>query len=142
MEYYLGKREIEVGEFRLSVIQVTDDGYYKAKKLNKVEIDTYTFSSPEESDSIVLFVFELKGIGTDWAKRWNREDMNKNLNKWITDDNYIIDDKTSAGNHFVVMKYPICRLLSKDLIDNVIAEVNKHIQELTNNTVNLIKKEP
>lgn len=113
-----------------------------AKKLNKVEIDTYTFSSPEESDSIVLFVFELKGIGTDWAKRWNREDMNKNLNKWITDDNYIIDDKTSAGNHFVVMKYPICRLLSKDLIDNVIAEVNKHIQELTNNTVNLIKKEP
>lgn len=140
MEYYIGEKKIGEYEFRLSVIQVTDDGYYKAKLQGRsIDIlDTYTFSSTEESDTIVLFVMEMKKSGTEWDERWrwDRDKKIKNLEKLLIEPKTVIDDKTAFGNHFVVMKFSIYELLSEASIKNVINKINNHIYELTKNKIN------
>lgn len=130
MEYHLG--ENRDGTFRLSVIQVTDDGYYMARKqnLSPNRCDTYTFSPPEESNSIVLFVMEIKSKDTYWAKRWKRNAMEENLNKWMIDSREVIENTTQLGNHFIVMKFPISDLLNDISIGNVLNNVSEHIQKI------------
>ncbi|MDE6560947.1 MAG: hypothetical protein K2K75_06185 [Muribaculaceae bacterium] len=130
MEYYLGENRDE--NFRLSVIQVTDDGYYKAvqQNLSPDRCDTYTFYHPEESNSIVLFVMEIKTKGSSWAKRWKRDSMEENLNKWMIDSREVIDETTRLGNHFIVMKFPISDLLSDISIGKVLNKISGHIKEI------------
>ena len=69
MEYYLGEKKVNGDDFCLSAIQVTDDGYYKAKQqdLPVDRLDTYTYSSSEDSNSVVLFVMEIKPNDSSWA---------------------------------------------------------------------------
>ena len=137
MEYYLGEKKLKDKDFRLSVIQVTDDGYYKAKQqnLSANRLDTYTFCTPEESDSSVLFVMEIKDKNSSWAKRWQRDSMEDNLNRWMVDHGNVIDDITKSGNHFVVMKFPIQELLTDISISKVLEKVNNHIHDLTGTSI-------
>lgn len=137
MEYYLGERKLKDAEFRLSAIQVTDDGYYKARQqnLSPNRLDTYTFCPPEESSSLVLFVMEIKNRNSSWAKRWRRDAMEDNLNRWMVDSSNVIDDVTMSGNHFIVMKFPIYELLADISISKVVDKINSHVQSLTGNTI-------
>lgn len=137
MEYYLGERKLKDAEFRLSAIQVTDDGYYKARQqnLSPNRLDTYTFCPPEESNCLVLFVMEVKNSNSSWAKRWRRDAMEDNLNRWMVDSSNVIDDVTKSGNLFIVMKFPIIELLTDTSISNVVDKINSHVQSLTGNTI-------
>lgn len=133
MEYYLGEKKIDDNDFCLSVIQVTDDGYYRAKQQNQPtnRIDTYTFCPSDESNSIVLFVMEIKPQNSSWAKRWQRDTMEANLYKWMVDTSDIINDITKMGNHFIVMKFPITDLLNDISIGKVLNRVSEHIEKIT-----------
>lgn len=137
MEYYLGEKRIKDTDFCLSVIQVTDDGYYKALKdgLSPNRLDTNTYVSAESSESHTLFVMEIKPSGSSWAKRWNRDKMEENLNKWMVDSRSVIDDTTKQGNRFIVMKFPTTQLLNDVAIGNVLSVVNERVQELTGETI-------
>lgn len=137
MEYYLGEKRIKDTDFCLSVIQVTDDGYYKALKdgLSPNRLDTNTYVSAESSESHALFVMEIKPSGSSWAKRWNRDKMEENLNKWMVDSRSVIDDTTKQGNRFIVMKFPTTQLLNDVAIGNVLSVVNERVQELTGETI-------
>lgn len=133
MEYYLGEKKIDGYSFRLSVIQVTDDGYYKAKQQNLSvdRLDTYTYSSSEDSNSFLLFVMEFKPSNSSWAKRWNRDTMEFNLNKWMKDSQTIINDRTKQGNHFIVMKFSLTSLLTEKSIEKVLSEINQYVESIT-----------
>lgn len=137
MEYYLGEKKLKDVDFCLSAIQVTDDGYYKAKQqnLSPNRLDTYSFCPPEESDSLVLFVMEVKSRKSSWAKRWQRDKMEENLNKWMMDCRNVIDDTTRQGNHFIVMKFPIIELLNDISISKVVDKIDSHVQSLTGNII-------
>ncbi len=137
MEYYLGEKKIENYDFCLSVIQVTDDGYFRAKQknLSPNRLDTYTFASAEDSDSIALFVMEIKPNKSSWAKRWQRDTMEENLNKWMSDSRTTIDDMTREGNHFIVMKFSLMDLLSDASIGNVLDKISQHVEELSGKAV-------
>lgn len=137
MEYHLGEKKINKSVFRLSVIQVTDDGYYKAKnqELPVDRLDTYTYSAPERSDSVLLFVMEIRSNDSSWAKRWKRGIMERNLNRWmeeiIKDSKTTIDDKTKQENHFIVMKFSLIELLSDSSIGNVLSKINQHVEKVS-----------
>ena len=133
MEYHLGEKKIDGYSFRLSVIQVTDDGYYKAKQQNLSvdRLDTYTYSSSEDSNSFLLFVMEFKPSNSSWAKRWNRDTMEFNLNKWMKDSQTIINDRTKQGNHFIVMKFSLTSLLTEKSIEKVLSEINQYVESIT-----------
>ena len=137
MEYHLGEKGLNDADFRLSVIQVTDDGYYRAisrgQSVNR--LDTNTYASAENSESYVLFVMEVKPKDSSWAKCWNRDKMEENLNKWMVDSRNIIYDTTRQGNHFIVMKFPTTQLLNDVAIGKVLAVVNEKVLELTGVTI-------
>lgn len=124
MEYHLGERD----KFKLSVIVVTDDGFFKALKKDpsaKKE-KTETFAAVDASDTVVLFVMEIKQAG-EWAKRWNRNSMESSLEKWLNDDRDTIADKTKAGNDFIVMKFKLSELVTKDKINLVLDRIRNKV---------------
>lgn len=133
MEYYLGEKKISKYDFRLSAIQVTDDGYYQAMQHNQSVkvLDTYTFSLPEESNSIVLFIMEIKQNDSSWTKRWNPDTMENNLYRWVTDSQTIIEDIIEHDNYFIVMKFSITDLLSETSIGDVLHKISKHVEKVT-----------
>lgn len=133
MEYHLGEKTVNEYNFRLSAIQVTDDGYYKEKQYNQSVnvLDTYTFSSPEESNSIVLFVMETKLKDSAWTKNWKSGMMENNIYGWTINNETIIEDIKEQENYFIVMKFSITELLSDTSIKNVLYKISKHIKEVT-----------
>lgn len=138
MEYYLGERETVDNNhrYRLSVIVVTDDGFFKAikKDPDAKKEKTETFADVGSSDTAVLFVMELKQAG-EWAKQWKRDYMESSLEKWLNDDQDTISDKTKAGNDFIVMKFNLSELVTKDNIDHVLNEISNRIKNITGYTV-------
>lgn len=74
-DYFLGYKtlndELTMG---LGVIQITDTGYFKAKKekTNISETDLFLFSPEKESDSVLMF-YLLKG--EEPGKYWKEEKM-------------------------------------------------------------------
>lgn len=129
VEYYLGEKNIGEYEFCLSVIQIIDNGYYlsKQKGNNPSPIDTYTYEPVENSETLVLFIMEIKYPNTNWAQRWDREKMKNNLPKWLHNPSTNIIDKTVAGNPFIIIKFPIDNLINEKGIDKTL--------EIINNTV-------
>lgn len=78
---------------------------------------------------------EIKDRKSSWAKRWQRDTMDENLNKWMVDSRDVIDDTTRQGNQFIVMKFPVYELLSDIFISKVVDKINTHIQNLTGSTI-------
>ncbi len=141
MEYYLGDKQNADKDhwFGMSVIVVTDNGFFKAAKENtaarKEDIDT--FANVGSSDTIALFVMEIcrEGEGSDWTERWERNYMELSLEKWLNDGRDTIADKTEFGNDFIVMKSKLSELVTKENIDHVLNEISNRIKNITGYTV-------
>lgn len=133
MEYYLGEKRINNMDFRMSAIQVTDDGYYKAmqQSLPVNRLDTYSYVDPDAAESWVVFVMEIKSKDSQWAKRWNRDTMEGNLNKWMLDTRSVIEDITRQGNNFIVMKFSLARLLGEKATGHVLSEIDTVVSKAT-----------
>lgn len=86
LEYYLGQKRIGDYDFALSAIQLADDGYYVAAHnvTNADKLRTETYADVSQSTSWILFVIEIKPTSCEWAKRWTRDTMESNLNKWMS----------------------------------------------------------
>ena len=74
---------------------------------------------------------EFKPSNSSWAKRWNRDTMEFNLNKWMKDSQTIINDRTKQGNHFIVMKFSLTSLLTEKSIEKVLSEINQYVESIT-----------
>lgn len=137
MEYHLGEKNLAKKHWLgMSVIVVTDDGFFKAIKRNhdaKKE-KTETFADVGSSDTVVLFVMEIKQAG-EGAKRWNHKSMETSLGKWLNDNRDTISDKTEAGNDFIIMKFRLSELVTKENIDHVLNEISNRIKNITGYTV-------
>lgn len=133
MEYHLGEKRLNNTDFCISVLQVTDDGYYRALSQNQSvnRLDTSTYVDAEKSESHFLFVMEIKPSDSSWAKRWNRDKMEENLNKWMVDSRDVIADTTRQGNHFIVMKFPTSQLLNDIAVGKVLTAISEKVEELT-----------
>lgn len=138
MEYYLGDRNTidDKHKFCMSVISVTDDGFFQAmnKRSDVKKEKTETFADVGSSDTVVLFVMEIKQT-KEWAKRWNRENMESSLGKWLNNDDKTIADKTKAGNDFIVMKFELSELVTKENINSVLIKIRDQIKDITGHTV-------
>lgn len=137
MEYHLGEGDNR--QYRFSAIVVTDDGFFKAIKQNpdaKKE-NTETFAKVDASDTMVLFVMEVKHDDMWTEERWKRDSMESSLEKWLNDPQDMIADKTGGGNDFVVMKFKLSELVTKDHIDIVLNRICNKITEITGYTIEL-----
>lgn len=133
MEYHLDNWKIKPDkEIRISLVQVADDGFYRAAANGDSpdRLNTGTYMPAADSDSWLLFVMEIRERDTRFANRWNRNDMEQNLNKWMKDQRLIIDEKTAAGNPFIVMKFPLTDLMGELEISKTIDTVKKYIEKV------------
>ncbi len=135
MEYYLGDKKTIDDKycFGMSIIVVTDDGFFKAVKEGHAakKEDTGTYANVDTSDTLALFVMEIARKGTEWTKRWERNYMESSLEKWLNDDRDTISDKTESGNDFIIMKFKLSELVTKENIDYVLNNVCNKIRNIT-----------
>lgn len=137
LEYYLGEKKIGNDKFRLSVIQVADNGIYVAMQNDEStsHTDTSTYASPEKSESLVIFVMEIKRKRTSWAKRWNLKSMKDNCEKWLLDERKEIEDHTKEGNNFIVMKFKMEELLNENKIEETLKKVDQKVFSTTSHHI-------
>lgn len=135
MEYYLGEKYNADDDhwFGMSVIVITDDGFFKAAKENAAarKEDPGTFANVDSSDTVALFVMEICQEGTAWTERWERDYMESSIEKWLNDDRDTISDKTEADNDFIVMKFKLSELVTKEGIDNVLNKIRSDVKNIT-----------
>lgn len=129
-EYYFGvdSTRMEGKEFALSIFQISDSGFYKSKSDNGNDIST--FLSPEESESLFMFVFEVSE-NEEWF--WEKEFENAKQ-KLITEnkDEYIIE------NRYLAVTYNIKNFLNQEYTDIKLNDFNTKIY--SNFGINLMKK--
>lgn len=133
MEYYLGKKSIADFDFKLSAIQLADDGYYLAvqNSTNAHILRTETYADVSQSTSWILFVMEIKPNSSEWAKRWNRDSMESSLNKWMSETDSIIHEVTSSGSDFIIMKFPIQEIISENTLNRTLNIVSKCVSDVS-----------
>lgn len=126
LEYHLGEKDIPGRRMKMSVIQVTDDGYFRALRQGQRpdRKDTSTFALPEESATTAVFITEVKATATGWSKRWQRDKMENALNRWMKDSRETIVETTSGGNLFAVIKIPVVQLIDEKSVGEVINRIN------------------
>ena len=132
MEYYLGEKKIGDFDFALSAIQLADDGFYVATRNNEKSdrLRTETYADIANSTSWILFVMEIKSSSSEWAKRWTRDSMESNLNKWMSYKEVVIKDITHSGSHFIVMKFPLQQIVSENAVNQTLNKVSNCVSDI------------
>lgn len=135
MEYYLGDKQTADNNhsFGISVIVITDDGFFKAAKEGRAakKEDTGTYANVGLSDTIALFVMEIARKGADWAGRWTRNDMENSLERWLNDSRDMIADKTKSGNDFIVLRFKLSELVTKENIEDALDAIRREVKTHT-----------
>lgn len=86
-EYYLGSKTIKKSVIALSILQVSDTGYFDSKK-DKHRTDISVFESEVEAKSKLIFLLEKKDKKNNYA--WDKE--------WV-DEKIISNDKVMSADH-------------------------------------------
>ena len=137
MEYYLGKKKIGNYDLALSAIQLADDGFYVATQNyeNANRLRTETYADVSFSTSWIIFVMEIKSFSLEWAKRWERDSMESNLNIWMSNKEAIIKDITHSGSNFIVMKFPLQQIISENAIDSTLNIVSDMVLDVIGESI-------
>ncbi|MFR9503001.1 MAG: hypothetical protein SNH73_00935 [Rikenellaceae bacterium] len=114
-------------EYSFSVVQVSDTGYFLSSQNNKSRIDTNSFYDPEESESVLIFVFEAIPLKTS-KYYWGIEDSINHLAS--TDETEEILKRDGKGV-YIACKYSIENFIDKDSTDKVL---NSFARLIANNT--------
>lgn len=133
LEYYLGEKSVGDYDIGISGIQVADDGYFVAKSLSMSadRLNTDTYADVNRSESWLLFVVEVKLKTQEWAKRWSRDTMEGNLNKWMVKTASLISDTTKSGSYFIVKKFALKDIISEQSVLKALQTLNENIKEIT-----------
>lgn len=73
---------------------------------------------------------EVKDITSERAKRWERDYMESNLNKWMPTEEVVIDEITNSGSHFIVMKFPFQQIISESAIYSTLNVVSAKLLDI------------
>lgn len=122
-EYYFGVdyNRFKDKIFSFSIIQVSDTGFYKSKTTNGNEVEK--FEPTENSESVLVFIFEIKKESEDWL--WNDEIENTN-NELLRNNK----EKYLIKNRFLAIKYDLYNFIDKKNTDEILKEFNDEIDKL------------
>lgn len=133
-EYYFGQVKIGRKTIEMSVIQVSDDGFYKSMSSKPSQTDISTFLPAEEANSYLVLTAGWKA----WMRDEKEDDCDAFLHKFLsrTNDSCIyIDDK---GYWAITKRYPMQRFSSQKEADKVLADFGKIVKD--NTGIELFKK--
>ncbi|MBE7646761.1 hypothetical protein F7644_12300 [Tenacibaculum finnmarkense genomovar ulcerans] len=130
-EYYFGidSTRINGKEFSLSIFQISDTGHYKGKNIDGANIKE--FASSEDSESLLMFVFEIKKTEESWL--WENEFENCKKKLLIeSSETYQIKD------NFFAITYNLEDFLNQDTVDNKLKDFSSRIESFCG--LNILKK--
>lgn len=133
-EYYFGQVKIQKKIIDMSVIQVSDDGFYKSMSNNPSPTDISTFLPSDEANSYIVLTAGWKA----WMRGDQEDDFDAFLHKFIAgskDTCIYINDK---GHWAITKRYPMQRFASQKEADKVLADFGKLVEG--NTGINLFKK--
>lgn len=133
-EYYFGQVKIQRKVIDMSVIQVSDDGFYKSMSSKPSQTDISSFLPAEEANSYLVLTAGWKA----WMRDEKEDDYDSFLHKFLsgTNDSCIyIDDK---GYWAITKRYPMQRFSSQKEADKVLADFGKIVKD--NTGIELFKK--
>lgn len=129
-EYYLGEKD---GFMCMSIIQVSDTGYFDSIDLQKTKIDT--FKSEEESESKLIFVIEKK-IKSESKFAWNPDWIQKELfnNQDRMSKNHTKDCLRDEDNVQIIFSFPLERFSNEK---TTLEALNEFISYCDENDISL-----
>ena len=126
MEFYFGEITKNKHAYCMSIIEISDTGYYSSRQPNKDKQDIQTFANIDDSDTLLIFVFELT-VNNEY-KFWDTSC--EKINEWILSTNTYFKHG-NKNDAFLIMKVPLRRLINKNGVDIVISEFNNFVKEAT-----------
>ncbi len=131
-EYYFGvdyNNRFKDKIFSFSIIQVSDTGFYKSKILNGNEVEKFELA--ENSESVLIFIFETKNESDAWLGHAEIENSKNELLR-NNKEKYLIE------NRFLAMKYDLSNFIDKDSTDEILKEFDNELDKLFR--IRLLKK--
>ncbi len=135
LEYYFGDLDKKrKGNIEMSVIQVSDDGYFVSNRENKSMTKISTFEDSENSHSYIILNMALTKKDNLWLSDLDYPDdyMKDFLTKFISssEDKKIM--KNDKGDVSVIKKYEMQKFATQKGTDDVIRDFGKMVFEQTN----------
>ena len=87
-EYHLGIICLDNKEIKLSLFQISDNGFYKSLSEPKRQTQLDSFANVEDSDSLLTFYAVVRQNGNDYWK-YDLLKVNDTISKTNKNDNYV-----------------------------------------------------
>lgn len=126
-EYYFGQEKYGRKYIDMSIIQVSDDGFYKSISNKPSPTDVSTFLPPDESNSYLVFTAGWK----EWLRDDQEPDNEKFLHKFLAGSKDISIYTNEKGHWTITKRYPMQRFSSQKECDKVIADFNNLVLKHT-----------
>ena len=127
-EYYFGIKKFGRQEVEMSIIQISDDGFFKSVDSRPSKTKISTFLPSEDSQSNFIF---MAGVSKVWMNDSEEKDMDTFLHKFIASNNDVSKYVDEKGNWFIAKKYPMQRFLSQIDADKIIIDYGNLIHDTT-----------
>ena len=133
-EYYFGTRKQKRATIEMSVIQVSDDGFFLSNDPNKAMTNSASFASPESSNSWLVLMAE---VYTKSSYIWLRDSENPDkasenvLSSFLSSPNRFFVNQVD-NNCFLMAKYEMQCFASQSGADKVLREFGEKMKSLTN----------
>lgn len=121
-------------EFSLSVIQVSDSGYYESSEHGKSQTDTKSFTDCEDSSSALIFVFEAVPNNKKSEYSW---EIDKTITTLLSSDKKREIKQNNGEKSYVACKYGIHKFFNQATTDKVLEDFSVIVKEQSG--INLIK---
>lgn len=126
MEFYLGEMKQKKHTYCMSIIEISDSGYFASRKKNRDKQNTETFAAIENSETLLLFIFGATNKKNSEWEFWDTDE--NNIKDWILSPKTHFED-CCADRAFLVMKVPMQKMITKENADNVISEFIDYVKE-------------
>jgi hypothetical protein len=129
-EYYLGvqKTSDEVYEYKFSLIQYSDTGYFDRDGQRRCRISE--FGSEKESSSKLLFFLEYKSKDSEWEWKDGSYMERIVLNKEVGSKEHTKEvRRTTSGGKQILCSFPLERFINMEATLEVLREFRSYCKE-------------
>ncbi len=126
-EYYFGQVKIQRKIVEMSVIQVSDDGFYKSHDMQSSATNITTFAPAVEANSLIV----LTACHKAWMRGDEEQDSDVFLHKFLASEQDTVIFKDEKGAWAITKKYPMQRFASQKDADKVLSDFGRIIKDNT-----------
>ena len=126
-EFHLGSNILQKKQYSISVIQVSDSGYYTSNTSNKTKTNISSFEDVESSSTSLILVCETIDNKKNASYLWEVDEAIEIL---LTGKG-LYEKNSDSDNYFIAIKYDLAEFSNQESTDKVIEKFSKYIEEKT-----------